>query len=84
MHQRLKDKRPIHMRDPLFREIFRNADQIKLTVEKTNKGLKVTETSEDEYVVKLIQAHADVLNQFLANGHEEVRKDHPLPSRDGP
>jgi hypothetical protein len=83
MHRRLKDGRPIHMRDPLFREIFRNADKIKMTVEKTDKGLKVSETSQDSYVVRLIQAHADVLNQFLANGHEEVRKNHPLPPRDG-
>jgi hypothetical protein len=81
MHKRLKDGRPIHMRDPLFREVFRNADKIKMTVEKTDKGLKVSETSQDAYVVRLIQAHAEVLNQFLAKGHEEVRKNHPVPQK---
>jgi hypothetical protein len=81
MHKRLLHGSPIHMRDPLFREIFRHADKIKLTVEKTTKGVKVSETSKDPYVAKLIQAHAEVLNQFLAKGHEEVRKNHPVPSR---
>jgi hypothetical protein len=83
MDSRLKERRPIHMRDPLFREIFRNAEKVQMTVERTDKGLKVTETSQDPYVVRLIQAHADVLNQFLAKGHEEVRQNHPVPKRDG-
>jgi hypothetical protein len=81
MHKRLLERRPIHMRDPLFREIFRHADKIKLTFEKTPKGVKVSETSKDPYVARLIQAHAEVLNKFLANGHAEVRKNHPVPSR---
>jgi hypothetical protein len=82
MHERLRKGRPIHMRDPLFREIFRHADKIKLTIEKTPKGVKVSETSNDAYVAKLIQAHAEVLNQFLAKGHEEVRKNHPVPGKE--
>jgi hypothetical protein len=81
MHKRLLEGRPIHMRDPLFREIFRHAEKIKLTVEKVPKGVKVSEVSKDPYVAKLIQAHAEVLNQFLAKGHEEVRKNHPVPPR---
>jgi hypothetical protein len=81
MHKRLLKGRPIHMRDPLFREIFRHAEKIKLTVEKVPKGVKVSETSKDPYVARLIQAHAEVLNQFLAKGHEEVRKNHSVPPR---
>jgi hypothetical protein len=80
MHKRLLNGRPIHMRDPLFREIFRHADKIQLKIEKTAKGVKASETSKDPYVAKLIQAHAEVLNQFLAKGHEEVRRNHPVPS----
>jgi hypothetical protein len=30
-------------------------------------------------VVKLLQAHASVVSAFLANGHVEMMKDHPLP-----
>lgn len=81
MHRRLEEGRPIHMRDPLFREIFRHADKIQMRVEKTARGVKVRETSADAYVASLIQAHARVVSAFLAKGHEEVRKDHPIPAR---
>jgi hypothetical protein len=41
----------------------------------------VVETSTDPYVVKLLQAHAEVVNGFIANGHAEMMKNHPLPAR---
>ncbi len=79
MYSRLDEGRPIHARDPLFAEIFRNHDKIDMTMENTEKGLRVVETSKDPYVAKLIQQHARVLDAFLANGHEEVMKNHALP-----
>jgi hypothetical protein len=81
MHRRVKEGRPIHMRDPLFREIFRHADKVTMIVEKIKGGVRVKETSKDAYVVKLIQAHARVVSAFLANGHDEVRKNHSVPQR---
>ena len=81
MYSRVEDVRPIHMRDPLFREIFRNAEKITMKHEKTNKGVRVVETSDDPYVVKLIQEHAKVVSLFVKNGHAEVRKNHALPAR---
>jgi hypothetical protein len=33
-------------------------------------------------VVKLLQAHADVVTAFLANGMSEMMKNHPLPARE--
>jgi hypothetical protein len=33
----------------------------------TAQGVRVLETSLDPYVVRLIQAHADVVSAFLAN-----------------
>lgn len=81
MEKRVKDKQPIHLRDPLFAEVFRNSDKIKFVYEKTNKGMRVTETSEDAYTVKLIQAHADVVSLFLKNGFSEVQKNHALPAK---
>lgn len=81
MHKRLLAGRGIHMRDPLFREIFRHADAIALKVEKTPRGVRVSETSADPYVVRLIQAHADVVSQFLKHGPSEVRSNHALPAR---
>jgi hypothetical protein len=79
MYRRLKERRPIHARDPLFAELFRRADKITLKTEKTPKGLRVTETSTDPYVTKLIRRHAQVVSAFLENGHPEMMKDHAVP-----
>ena len=84
MYDRLEEKRPIHMRDPLFRELFQHTDKIKLTSELTKKGIRVTETSEDPYVVRLLQAHAKVVSLFVKNGFAEVHKNHAVPARPGP
>ncbi len=81
MEKRVKENRPIHLRDPLFAEVFRHADQIKFVYEKTERGMRVTETSEDPYVARLIQAHADVVSLFARNGFEEVRRNHDLPPK---
>jgi hypothetical protein len=81
MYERVENGNPIHMRDPLFAAIFSNADRISMKVERTKNGVRVTETSPDPYVAKLIQAHADVVNLFIANGHAEVSKNHAVPEQ---
>ena len=81
MHTRVKDGKGIHYRDPLFAEVFKHYDKIVMKVEKTEKGVKVTETSDDPYVTRLIQAHARVVTKFIENGFDEVHKDHPLPEK---
>ena len=81
MLARVTDARPIHRRDPLFAELFRYADRIDATYELTANGVRVIETSTDPYVVKLIQAHAEVVTAFIANGRAEMMKNHPLPPR---
>ena len=68
MLARVKEGRPIHQRDPLFAELFKNADRIEARHELTAGGVPVVETSKDAYVVKLLQAHAEVVSAFLANG----------------
>jgi hypothetical protein len=81
MHKRIKDGKGIHLRDPLFAEIFKHADRIEMSIDKIDKGVRVRETSKDEYVAKLIRAHASVVTNFIENGHAEMRKDHPLPEK---
>lgn len=81
MEKRVKDKQPIHLRDPLFVEVFRHAEKIKFVSEKTKKGMRVTESSDDPYVVKLIQAHAEVVSLFIKNGFEEARRNHDPPPK---
>ncbi|MGD8377951.1 MAG: hypothetical protein PVF68_17615 [Acidobacteriota bacterium] len=79
MYDRIQEGRPIHARDPLFAEIFRNADRIRIESEPTEKGIRVREVSDDPEVAELIQAHAEVVNQFIANGHAEMHRNHPVP-----
>ena len=81
MLARVKEGRPIHQRDPLFVELFKNADQIAVKYETTAGGVRVIETSKDAYVVKLLHAHAEVVSAFLANGMSEMMKNHPVPPR---
>ena len=84
MLARVKEGQPIHRRDPLFAELFRYADRIDARYDTTAGGVRVVETSQDPYVVKLIQAHADVVSAFIANGMSEMMKNHPLPARHQP
>jgi hypothetical protein len=81
MLARVKEERPVHRRDPLFAELFRYANRIDAKHELTGGGIRVIETSADPYVVKLLQAHADVVSAFIANGRPEMMKNHPLPAR---
>lgn len=82
MYQRLTEHQPLHQHDPLFRAIFEHASQITFAHELLPDGIKVIETSTDPYVVKLIQAHARVLDLFIKNGHAEAMKNHAVPPRD--
>lgn len=65
--------------DPLFAEIFQHYDEIDMLVETIEGGVRVTETSDNPEVVKLIQAHARKVNDFLARGPAAVHEETPLP-----
>lgn len=81
MKNRVEGGSPIHLRDPLFAEVFRHADKITFAYEKTKQGVRVVETSDDPYVAKLIQAHAEVVSLFLKNGFDEVHQNHAVPAK---
>jgi hypothetical protein len=84
MQKRLEKKQPIRMWDPLFVELFKHADKIKMQISKTPKGMKVVETAEDPYVVKLIQAHAAGVSEFVSAGSSVMHKRHELPGEKNP
>ena len=71
MLARVKEGRPIHLRDPLFVELFKYADRIEATHELTTGGVRVIETSKDAYVVKLLHAHAEVVSERYVGDDEE-------------
>lgn len=79
MYKRLENKQPIRAWDPLFAELFKQADKIKLEMVTTPKGIKAIETSDDPWVVKLLQAHAESVSEFVKEGLPSMHKEHPLP-----
>lgn len=66
--------------DPLFAEIFEHSEAIEIVIDEVDNGVRVTETSDDEEVVKLIRAHARKVDQFVARGQEACREETPLPA----
>jgi hypothetical protein len=80
MKRRIEQGRPIRMMDPLFREIFRRHEQIKLEVVEVQGGAQVTETSDDPQVVLLIRQHARrAVSEFVAGGMRRAMRPTPLP-----
>lgn len=45
----------------------------------TAKGVKVIETSDNAWVIKLIQSHAAGVSEFVKEGMSSMHKEHPLP-----
>lgn len=80
MYQRLSAGQPIRQWDPLYAEIFRQSGKIHMELSNTANGIKVIETSNDPWVVKLIHSHADGVSEFVDQGMAAMHKAHPLPA----
>ena len=79
MHKRVREGNGLRFWDDLFAAVFDKHASIEMKVEKTEKGVKVTETSQDADAVPLIQAHADVVSLFVKHGFAEARREHAAP-----
>lgn len=79
MQKRLEEGRGLRFWDPLFRALFQKSAEISMKVERTEKGVKVTETSKNPQVVPLIQAHARVVSGFVQRGFDEAHESHEVP-----
>ncbi len=64
---------------PIFVALIKHADDYSLTYEETAKGMKVRYTSEDPYVVMLVQEHAKLVSRFIKNGMQEIHRPYTLP-----
>ena len=65
--------------DPLFREIFDHRESIEIEIDNLDNGVEVVETSDDDAVALLIQAHAKKVDEFVARGRAAYREETPLP-----
>jgi uncharacterized protein (DUF302 family) len=84
MKRRLQTGQPIRKWDPLFAVLFEHADRVQMSVTNTRRGVRVTETSADPYVVKLLQEHAKAVSGFVKDGMAGMHKSHPAPPRTAP
>jgi hypothetical protein len=68
MEQRLKDGRVFNLFSPTIPVLFENKDKIKTTVEVTEKGSVLVQTSDDPKVVAALQAHAMEVSELARDG----------------
>ncbi len=79
MSELLDDGGSIRHWDPLFVEIFEHAEHIEIEHELLDDGVRVRETSADPYVVKLIQAHAAKVDEFVERGRAAMHEPTAVP-----
>ena len=68
MEQRLKDGRIFNLFSSTLPVLFENKDKIKTSVQITEKGAAVTQTSADAKVVAALQAHAGEVSELARDG----------------
>ena len=64
---------------PLFKELIKHARDVVFEYDETDRGVKITYTSDDPYVVLLIQEHAKLVSRFIKNGMDEIHAPYTLP-----
>ncbi len=79
MHQRLQEGFGLRYWDAAFAEIFARADSVRMQINNLPDGVETIETSDDPNVIKLIQAHGQVVNAFVTEGFDAARRVSPLP-----
>ena len=68
MSQRLSDGKQFNLFSKTIPVLFDNKDKIKTTVETTQKGSVVTQTSNDTKVVAALQEHATEVDELVREG----------------
>jgi hypothetical protein len=68
MEKRLNEGRVFNLFSPTLPVLFENKDNIQTTVEMTEKGAIVTQTSSDPKVVAALQAHAVEVSELARDG----------------
>lgn len=85
MIQRIGEKRDLGLpiESPALHALFGNSDKIKTEVETTDKGVVVTQTSDDAATVALLQKHAAEINDLAQRGmlalHERMASNAAMP-----
>ena len=89
MMKRVAEKRDpgLPIESPALRAIFENYDKIETKVETTEKGVIVTQTSDDATAVALLQKHASEVTTFAQKGmaavHDGMAENNAMPGAMG-
>lgn len=73
MARHVEEQRPVRMWDPVFRDVFAHAPEIKLEVRDIEGGVEVIEKSDDPEATAAIRAHAKKVDSFVSGGHNAAR-----------
>ena len=68
MQARLTAGAPVRVWDPVFKEMFKNHGKVKLEVTPTEKGVSITESSDDPETLLLLRSHAMGVSEFVRSG----------------
>lgn len=86
MQTRMKAGASVRNWDPVFAEMFEKHGAMKLEVVETEKGVRITETSDDPEALALLRSHAMGVSEFIREGGEassretkRIRVGDPLP-----
>src|SRR6056300_873035 len=64
----------VMIQSPTLDKLFNNFDKIETSVELTDTGIAVIQTSEDPKVVKLLQSHASEINDMVEKGMRAIHE----------
>lgn len=79
MEVRFKSGRAIRSWDPLFAALFEYKDQIKMTYENIQNGVKAILTADDPKLIELIHSHDETLHNFVNEGYNISGQESPKP-----
>ena len=62
----------VMIQSPTLDKLFNNFDKIETSIELTDTGIAVIQTSEDPKVIKLLQTHASEINDMVEKGMQAI------------
>ena len=76
MFERMENRQPIRMWDPLFVQLFEHYEEILSTPEKLENGMRVTQDGLTECGDSLAELHAKAVNHFATEGWDAMHEAH--------
>ena len=77
MQGRMVEGLQVRTWDPVFKELFARHEHVKLTVELTEKGVRIVETGDDPETVRLLRSHASGVTDFVRVGSAAAQRETP-------